>query len=298
MRYLSSWRLATSGRIAGSQLMTTTKKPNDSLKPVMSKKGVAQKPSETAVFAALHRTIANKELDEKFGPDNLAETFLPPQFKFFLKFKKMRAKTQSRIHQSLPGLFEYMIARTRYFDSLFVDALQKRFPQIVLMGAGYDTRPYRFAHSIHDTKIFELDIGPTQKRKLQCLNKSKITIPQQVSFVPIDFNNESIKDVLEKAGYNPEKKTLFLWEGVTYYLQADSVDATLAFISNHACPGSLILFDYTISVTDQNIKLYGVNSFYQSMKKHHGSEALLFAIDDEDPLFSVNRLRCCDTDGG
>ncbi|GAG61826.1 unnamed protein product [marine sediment metagenome] len=51
----------------------------------MSKKGVEQKPSKTAMIAALHRAVANKEFkNERFGPDYLAEYFLPSHFKFFI----------------------------------------------------------------------------------------------------------------------------------------------------------------------------------------------------------------------
>ncbi len=58
----------------------------------MNDKGVEQKPSETALFAALRRTLANKEFgDEKFGPDYLAEKFLPPPTSdFFSDSKKFR----------------------------------------------------------------------------------------------------------------------------------------------------------------------------------------------------------------
>ncbi len=57
----------------------------------MVNKIVEQKPSETALFAALRRTIAKKEFNnEKFGPDYLAEYFLPAHFRFFLKFRKIR----------------------------------------------------------------------------------------------------------------------------------------------------------------------------------------------------------------
>ena len=63
----------------------------------MSKKSIEERPSETALFAALRRTIANKEFkNEKFGPDDLAEYFLPPHFRFFLKFKKIRMNTNWR----------------------------------------------------------------------------------------------------------------------------------------------------------------------------------------------------------
>ncbi len=124
-----------------------------------------------------------------------------------------------------------MIARTAYFDSLFVDALKNNFPQIVLLGAGYDTRAYRFAKLNRDTQIFELDITPTQDRKKGCLKKARVDIPQGVKLVPIDFNKESLKDVLEEAGHKKQEQTLFIWEGVSYYLDAESVDATLGFVS-------------------------------------------------------------------
>ena len=85
----------------------------------------------------------------------------------------------------------YIIARTAYFDSLFVAALNDRVPQIVLLGAGYDSRAYRFGGFNQCTQIYELDNAPTQERKKACLKKAKIEIPQHVAFVPIDFNKEN-----------------------------------------------------------------------------------------------------------
>lgn len=247
----------------------------------MSNNSVEQKPSETALFAALRRTIANKEYkNREFGPDDLAEYFLPPHFRFFLKFEAIRANTKDKLNRFLPGLNEYMIARTAYFDRLFVDALNNKTPQIVLLGAGYDSRAYRFAKLIHGTKIFELDIAPTQDRKKKCLKKAKIGIPQQVTFVPINFNQESLKNILEEAGYQSHQETLFIWEGVSYYLDAESVDATLGFISHSSHKESIIAFDYTVSITEENMNCYGVKEFAQTMKEHHANEELLFSIDE------------------
>ena len=115
-----------------------------------------------------------------------------------------RENTKNRLNEFLPGLNEYKIARTAYFDKLFVDALKDKTPQIVLLGAGYDSRAYRFSKSNHGTRIFELDIPPTQDRKKKCLRKARIDIPNHVTFVPINFNLESIKDTLEKAGYSSD----------------------------------------------------------------------------------------------
>jgi len=248
----------------------------------MTNKGVEQQPSETALFAALRRTIANKEFNnEKFGPDDLAEYFLPPHFRFFLKFKRIQENTKNRLNGFLPGLNEYMIARTAYFDRLFVDALNRKTAQIVLLGAGYDSRAYRFADSNHGTRIFELDIAPTQDRKKECIRKARIDVPKQVTFVPIDFNQESIKDALEKAGYKNDQKTLFIWEGVSYYLEVESVDTTLEFVSHASHPESAIAFDYTVSISEENMDdYYGAKEFAQTMKEHHADEKLMFSIDE------------------
>jgi len=258
----------------------------------MTDKGVDEKPSETALFAALRRTLANKEFgDEKFGPDHLAEYFLPPHFRFFLKFKKIQANTKEKLNEALPGLTEYMIARTAYFDGLFVDTLKKDFPQIVLLGIGYDTRAYRFAELNKGTKIFELDIAPTQNQKKIYLKKARIEIPKNVKFVSIDFNKEFLGDVLEKAGFEGQEKTLFIWEGVTYYLDAESVDATLNFVSKSSHPESIIAFDYTLSVSEENLaNYYGVKEFAQTMREHHAAEELTFSIQEgEIELFLEGR---------
>jgi methyltransferase (TIGR00027 family) len=248
----------------------------------MTGQGVEKKPSETALFAALRRAIAHKDYqNQKFGPDNLAEHFLPAHFRFFLRFNRVRENTKDKLNGFLPGLNEYMIARTAYFDGLFVDALKEGTPQIVLMGAGYDTRAYRYARLNQGTRIFELDIAPTQNQKVKCLKKARITIPDGVKLVPIDFNKESLDDVLRNAGYDHQVKTRFIWEGVSYYLDPASVDATLAFVSTDTHPDSNIGFDYTLTLTDENIDAYyGAKAFTEAMKEHHASEELMFSIDE------------------
>ena len=175
-----------------------------------------------------------------------------------------------------------MIARTVHFDHYFSDALQKQFPQIVLLGAGYDTRAYRFANLNQNTRIFELDAAPTQTRKISCLQKASVAIPPQVKFVPIDFNREALGTTLEKAGYSPLTKTLFIWEGVTYYLDQSSVESTLAFFRDHVEQESVLGFDFITSTTGEKESGYGVKEFTQTMQTHHANEALTFSMADEE----------------
>jgi methyltransferase (TIGR00027 family) len=248
----------------------------------MNKKTVEHLPSETALFTALRRTLANKEYDNaKFGPDYLAEIFLPAHYRFFLKFEKVRENTKNKLAAFMPGLNEYIIARTAFFDGLFVDALTDKFPQIVLLGAGYDSRAVRFAKSNSGTKIYELDAAPTQNRKIKCLKAAHISIPVEIQYIPINFKNESLGNVLEKAGYKNQERTLFLWEGVSYYLDLDSANETLGFVSRYSHRDSVIAFDYKISLEEENMnKVYGANELMKSMKEHHANEQLEFTIKD------------------
>lgn len=246
----------------------------------MTNKGVKEKPSETALFAALRRALAHKEYgNERFGPDNFAEQFLPPHFRFFLKFKRIQANTKEKLNEFLPGLNEYMIARTTYFDRLFANALKTQIPQIVLLGAGYDTRAYRFASFNCDTRVFELDIAPTQERKRKSIKRARIHIPTYVTFVPIDFSEQSLVDVLLEAGHQQNQRTLFIWEGVSYYLDTASVDRTLESVRKATHPDSSIAFDYTVSISEESIdEYYGVREYIQTMKEQHANEELTFSI--------------------
>jgi methyltransferase (TIGR00027 family) len=232
------------------------------------------------MFAALRRTLANKQYaSSKLGPDYLAERFLPAHFRFFLKFKRIRANTKDRLDSFLPGLSEYVIARTAYFDDLFEGALRDATPQIVLLGAGYDSRAYRFARVNRGTRVFELDIAPTQERKKKCLERARVRIPQEVTFVSIDLSEGSLRDVLEESGYESGEKTLFLWEGVSYYLDGESVDATLHYISSLPNSETIIAFDYAISLDEEDVNdHYGAKEFVQTMKEHHADEELMFSV--------------------
>ena len=106
-----------------------------------------------------------------------------------------------------PGMYEYIIARTTYFDHIVEQALRDNIPQILFLGAGYDTRPYRFKDLIKDTRIFELDIHTTQQYKMKLLHQKNIPIPEQLTFVSINFNTETLEDTLLEAGYRKDKKT-------------------------------------------------------------------------------------------
>jgi methyltransferase (TIGR00027 family) len=207
---------------------------------------VEQKPSETAMSAAFCRALAARDDRQEIrGPDILAELFVEDKGRSLLRDSASRTWAIQNLVTS--PLYGYFFSRTAYFDAVFTTAIGERIPQVVFLGAGYDTRAYRYRQSLGDTRVFELDISSTQERKRSILRDAKIAIPKNVSLVSINFKTDSLEDVLANAGFDPHRKTLFVWEGVTYYLKEDAVRSTLTFVTRHSTPGSSICFDYMTS---------------------------------------------------
>ena len=132
--------------------------------------------------------------------------------------------------------------RTRFIDDALAAAMQDGVDQLVCLGAGFDTRAYRIP-GVERTQVFELDLPEAQGLKQEYLRKRMGSLPAHVSFVPIDFDRQSISDELSAAGYHSGVPTFFIWEGVTQYISAEAVEATLAFASK-AEPGSRMVFTY------------------------------------------------------
>jgi methyltransferase (TIGR00027 family) len=142
-----------------------------------------------------------------------------------------------------PGAIEFITARERYIDDFLKACLSEGLDQVVILGAGFDTRAYRSA-GIEKLRVFEVDHPATQEVKLKRLRTVIDPLPDHVTFIPVDFNTQTLAERLPASGYDEQGKTLFIWQGVTMYLTAEGVDSTLAFIARHSGPGSAVIFDY------------------------------------------------------
>jgi methyltransferase (TIGR00027 family) len=232
--------------------------------------------SGTAMATAFMRALAAYDpRKEVRGNDYLAEIFLEEEQKKPLK--DLAIRTWVMKNRIAPGAYEFMIARTAFFDRIVEQALKENREQMVILGAGYVSRPYRFEKFIQDTKIFELDAKPTQQRKKQCLQQEGISISRQITFLPINFETDNLKDVLVEAGFSGEKKTVFIWEGVTYYLRAEVVDHMLAFVRANSPSGSSIGFDYA-SLSDEALDENGAKELRKHMRSRHSNEPTKFGI--------------------
>ena len=144
--------------------------------------------------AFLRALAAMDPREEIRGRDYLAEKFLDEGRARALHDPVARKELAKK--RMAPGLYEYMLARTAFFDDLVERAFKARIPQVVFLGAGYDTRPYRFRDLIKETRIFELDIQTTQQRKKDLLQKARIPVPENLAFIPVNFKADSLSDIL------------------------------------------------------------------------------------------------------
>jgi len=237
---------------------------------------VAQQASETAMATATMRALAaHDEREEVRGADRLAEVFLSEDRRALLKDPAARVWVLK--NKVAPGEYEFMIARTAFFDQVVAEALRRCVPQLVFLGAGHDSRPYRFRELTAKTRIFELDALPTQRRKKAMLEQAGVAMPDHLAFVPIDFAKDDLRAVLPEAGFSRNEQALFIWEGVTYYLPARVVDEILAAVRALSPAGSSIGFNCAMP-TPEAMSEEAVRRLRELMRADHPDEPTRFAL--------------------
>jgi methyltransferase (TIGR00027 family) len=167
-------------------------------------------------------------------------------------------------------------ARIWFFDAA-VDRYLPDVAQFVILGAGFDTRAYRLPNDTR-VRVFEVDTPQTQTVKRETLRKAGID-SSGVTFVPADFEHEDWLACLVAAGFDPGERTLFLWEGVTMYLDREAVEDTLRKIASTA-HGSIVAFDYFTTEALESRALYW--RYGRAATKATG-ETLKFGVDSTPP---------------
>ncbi|MBU0516221.1 MAG: SAM-dependent methyltransferase [Proteobacteria bacterium] len=204
------------------------------------------KVSATAVGACLYRAIGALDPDLKTrNPDYLAVKFFAP-FYSRKEFQPNFARAMRWVRYRKRLAYYYVTARTRHFDAILERELRAGATQVVILGAGFDSRAFRFHRKFPRVKFFELDLPATQSIKRRLTRERIGPPPPTLVYTPIDFNTQTLGQALARAGYNPRARTVFIWEGVTYYITAGAVDSTLRFIARKSGPGSSVIFDYAL----------------------------------------------------
>jgi methyltransferase (TIGR00027 family) len=134
------------------------------------------------------------------------------------------------------------VARTRFIDEVVEANLRSGTDQVVIFGAGFDARAYRIS-AMAKAAVFEVDHPATSAVKRRLVEATLGAVPSHVRLITIDFNTESLPSTMRAAGFDANRRTLFVWEGVTNYLIENAVDAMLRWCASTAV-GSTVVFTY------------------------------------------------------
>ena len=140
------------------------------------------------------------------------------------------------------GLVDHVNLRTRAIDTIVAQALQQNRSQLVVLGAGLDGRAWRL-DGLEGVDVYELDHPETQAVKRQ---RAAGIAPAaaQLTFVPIDFERQSLRVSLDEAGHDPSKATVWIWEGVSPYLSQAVNERTIHEIADCSASGSILIMTY------------------------------------------------------
>ena len=138
----------------------------------------------------------------------------------------------------------YIAARSRYVEDRLADAVAREVTQYVVLGAGLDTFAYR--NPFAALRVFEVDFPATQQWKRALLAEAAIELPADLTFVPLDFEHQTLAEELAKAGFDNQKPAFFGWVGVVPYLTLETFRATLGVVAQLPA-ASAVSFDYVSS---------------------------------------------------
>jgi methyltransferase (TIGR00027 family) len=149
-----------------------------------------------------------------------------------------------------------MLMRTRCIDELFQRALRDGIEEFVILGAGFDSRAYRFADELKNRRVIEIDFPTTQEWKKRRVTELFGRLPVHVTYAPIDFELDSLADVLASAHHDRSKPAFYLSEGLSMYLTEDTVRKTLRSIATNSAAGSTVVMEYVGSAAIEFVTKY------------------------------------------
>jgi methyltransferase (TIGR00027 family) len=151
-------------------------------------------------------------------------------------------KTQTKLGKPFSAaLRAFLVARSRYAEDSLALAVGQGVGQYVLLGAGLDTFGYRNPYS--KLRVFEVDHPATQQWKRELLERSRIPIAPSLTFVPVDFEHQTLAEQLLAAGFDPTAPAFFAWLGVVPYLTLEAFRSTVRYIAARPAESGLV-FDY------------------------------------------------------
>jgi methyltransferase (TIGR00027 family) len=200
-------------------------------------------PARTAEYMALFRALESaRSPGRRLFDDRDAVRFLRPTLRALVRaasLPPLQSSTAAFIDRRWPGPRPSGVVRTRVIDDFVTGAMQAGCTQLVLLGAGYDTRATRLP-AVASSTVFEVDHPLTQARKRAALGHA----PEHIRYVPLNFERDRLAPALSNAGFDLDQRTCVVWEGVFSYLTPEAIDVTLAALVELCARASQIVLTY------------------------------------------------------
>src|SRR5580658_8858725 len=178
---------------------------------------IEARPSRTALRVAMRRAAHQLFDSPKVLDDPIAVRIIGTGALEQLEAGRLREATGLA-----RGLRAFMAARSRYAEDALARSVGRGARQYVVLGAGLDTFAYRNPYGESALRVFEVDYPATQEWKRQQLEEARIAVPQSVTYVPVDFERQTLREGLQLARFDSTKPTFFSWLGVTMYLSEEA----------------------------------------------------------------------------
>lgn len=205
-----------------------------------------ERPSSTAQATAIGRVLErHRPRRDRIVDDPYAARFLTTVSRTVTGALRAAGPVWRQAERSALGAISVsVLCRHRFIDEHFVASLPD-VSQVVILGAGYDSRAYRFADAIGNRPVFEVDLAPLSRRKAAIVGEHPDAFGRTaVRRVEIDFRTDSLLDLLVEAGLAVHEPLFVVWEGVSMYLDRDAVDRTLATLKTLCGRGSVLAMDF------------------------------------------------------
>ena len=139
--------------------------------------------------------------------------------------------------------YRYAVLREKYIDDFIEGAIESGCRQLLLLGAGYDTRFFRLP-SIrkYSVSTYEVDLPDTIEEKGAVIEARLGCIPIGLSLIPVDLRHTDWKGIFQ-CGFQAGVPTIYVWQGVSYYLPEKTVSAVLDFVRHEMIDASHVVFD-------------------------------------------------------
>ena len=205
-------------------------------------------PSQTAQYIAFCRALETLEQPaQRLFDDPYAFALLSNPYRVFARLSYipiLRKLIYAILDLVLPYTRSSAVVRTRAIDDLVREAIRSGVSQLVLLGAGFDSRGYRL-EEVREITVFEVDHPATQQIKKERLKTYMGRLPRNIRYVAVDFEKDNLEAGLVESGYDPATPAIVVWEGVIDYLTESAVQSTFASISRLLTPSSFLIFTYT-----------------------------------------------------